>query len=116
MVLLRNGQQIFTQNNVTPGEVMHFEDNVPDFDCYTYSLYFMSNNTKGRRAVVTYQYGPTCTWKVVGQTTNFQGWNGGKIQVKNAFGTLIQEITMTSTTPISMPISVPVAPSAIRAA
>ena len=107
VVLFRNGQQIFTQNNVAPGEVMHFEDNVADYDCYTYNLYFMSNNTKGRRAKVTYQYGPTCTWKVVGQTTNFQGWNGGKIQVKNAFGTVIQEITMTSTTPISQQIRMP---------
>ena len=107
VVLLRNGQQIFAESNVTPGEVMHFEDNVAEYDCYTYSLYFMSNNTKGRRANVTYQYGPTCTWKVVGQTTNFQGWNGGKIQVKNAFGTVIEEITMTSSTPISQQVRMP---------
>lgn len=107
VVLLRNGQQIFTQNNVVPGEVMHFEDNVADYDCYTYSLYFMSNNAKGRRANVTYQYGPTCTWKVVGQTTNFQGWNGGKIQVLNAFNTVVQEITMTSSTPISQLVRLP---------
>jgi hypothetical protein len=107
VVLLRNGQQVFTQNNVTPGEVMHFEDNVADYDCYTYSIYFMSNNTKGRIAKVTYQYGPTCTWKVVGQTTNFQGWNGGKIQVKNAFNTVIDEITMTSATPISQQVRMP---------
>ena len=107
VVLLRNGQQIFTQNNVTPGEVMHYEDNVADYDCYTYNLYFMSNNVKGRWAEAIYQYGPTCTWKVVGQTTNFQGWNGGKIQVKNSFNTVIQEITMTSSTPISQQIRMP---------
>ena len=107
VVLLRNGQQVFTQSNVTPGEVMHFEDNVADYDSYTYSLYFMSNNTKGRIAKVNYQYGPTCTWKVVGQTTNFQGWNGGKIQVKNAFNTVIEEITMTSATPISQQVRMP---------
>ena len=107
VVLLRNGQQVFTQDNVVPGEVMHFEDNVSDFDCYTYSLYFMSNNAKGRIAKATYQYGPTCTWKVVGQTTNFQGWNGGKIQLKNSFNTIIAEITMTSSTPISQQIRVP---------
>ena len=107
VVLLRNGQQVFTQNNVVPGEVMHFEDNVADFDCYTYRLYFLSNNTKGRSAEIKYQYGPTCTWKVVGQTTNFQGWNGGKIQVKNAFGTVMEEITMTSSTPISQQLRMP---------
>jgi len=107
VVLLRNGQQVFTQNNVTPGEVMHFEDQVADYDCYTYSLYFLSNNTKGRFAKVTYQYGPTCTWKVVGQTTNFQGWNGGKLQVVNSFGTVIEEVTMTSSTPLSQQVRIP---------
>jgi hypothetical protein len=107
VVLLRNGVEIFSQNNVTPGEVMTFEDNVPDFDCYSYRLYYLSNGTKGRFSDINYQYGPTCTWKVVGQTTNFQGWNGGKIQVKNSFGTVIQEITMTGSTPISQQLRMP---------
>ena len=107
VVLMRNGQQVFTQSNVVPGEVMYFEDNVPDFDCYTYRLYFLSNNVKGRSAQIRYQYGPTCTWKVVGQTTNFQGWNGGKIQVKNAFGSVMEEITMESSSPISRQVRMP---------
>lgn len=107
VVLLRNDQQIFSQNNVVPGEVMRFEDVVPEYDCYTYRLYYKSNNVKGRSAEFSYQYGPTCTWKVVGQTTNFQGWNGGKIQVKNGFGTIISEITMTSSTPISQQLRMP---------
>ena len=107
VVLLRNDQQIFSQSNVTPGEVMTFEDNVPDYDCYTYTVYYMSNGAKGRLADFRFQYGPTCTWKVVGQTTNFQGWNSGKIQVKNSFGTVIKEITMTGSTPISEQISMP---------
>ena len=107
VVLLRNDQEIFSQANVTPGEVMTFEDNVPDYDCYTYRIYFMSNGAKGRAAEFRYQYGPTCTWKVVGQTTNFQGWNGGKIQVKNRFGSVIQEVTMAGSTPISQQIAMP---------
>jgi hypothetical protein len=86
---------------------MTFEDNVPNYDCYTYRIYFMSNGAKGRAAEFKYQYGPTCTWKVVGQTTNFQGWNGGKIQLKNSFGTVMQEITMTGSTPISQQVAVP---------
>lgn len=107
VVLMRNDQQIFSQANVTPGEAMSFEDNVPNYDCYTYTLYFMSNGAKGRLADFRYQYGPTCTWKVVGQTTNFQGWNGGKIQVKNSFGTILQEVTLTSSTPLSQQIAMP---------
>ena len=107
VVLLRNDQEIFSQANVVPGEVMTFEDNVPDYDCYNYRIYFISNGTKGRPAEFRYQYGPTCTWKVVGQTTNFQGWNGGKIQVKNRFGSVIKEVTMTGSTPISQQIAMP---------
>ena len=107
VVLQRNGVEIFSQDNVTPGEVMTFEDNVDDYDCYSYRLYYLSNGIKGRFTDVTYQYGPTCTWKVIGQTTNFQGWNGGKIQVKNAFGTVINEITMANTTPISQQLRMP---------
>lgn len=107
VVLLRNGQQVFSQNNLTPGEVMHCEDLVEDYDCYTYRLYFVSNGIKGRFSDKKFQYGPTCSWKVVGQTSNFQGWNGGKIQVYNAFNNLIEEITMTSTTPISQQIAMP---------
>ena len=107
VVLLRNGVQIFTQSNVIPGEEMSFEDNVADYDCYTYRLYYLSNGVKGRFAEVSYQYGPTCTWKVIGQTTNFQGWNGGKIQVLNSFNTLIAEVTMTSSTPVSQQVRMP---------
>ena len=107
VVLLRNGVQIFTQSNVVPGEEMSFEDNVPEFDCYNYRLYYLSNGVKGRFTDVTYQYGPTCTWKIVGQTTNFQGWNGGKIQVLNSFNTVIEEVTMNSSTPISQLVRMP---------
>ena len=107
VVLMRNGTQIFSQNNVTPGEVMTFEDNVPEFDCYSYRLYYLTNGVKGRFTDIKFQYGPTCTWKIIGQTTNFQGWNGGKIQVKNQFNTVIEEITMSSATPISQQIRLP---------
>ena len=107
VVLLRNGVEIFRSNEVYPGYRMSYTDHVPDYDCYTYSIYYMTNGAKGRIADLKYQYGPTCTWKVVGQTTNFQGWNGGKIQVKNRFGSVIQEITMDNATPISQQIGMP---------
>ena len=107
VVLLRNGVQIFTQSNVVPGEEMSFEDNVADFDCYTYRLYYLSNGVKGRFTDANYQYGPTCTWTVIGQTTNFQGWNGGKIQVLNSFNSVVEEVTMTSATPVSQLVRMP---------
>ena len=107
VVLLRNEEQIFTQNNVVAGETMSFEDNVADYDCYTYRLYYVTNGTKGRFADVKYQYGPTCTWKIIGQTSNFQGWNGGTIQLRNAFNTVLDELTMINSTPFSQQMRVP---------
>ena len=107
VVVLRNGVQVYTAENITPGEVMSFTDEVPDYDCYTYSIYFMTNGIKGRIAQFKHQYGPTCTWKVSGMTSNFQGWNGGKIQVLNNFNTVIDEMTLTSSTPGSWAIPMP---------
>ncbi len=107
VVLLRNGVEIFSQTNVTPGEVMTFQDEVPDYDSYTYTIYYLSNNVMSEFANISYQYGPTCTWKVICQTTNFQGWNGHKLQLLNANGSLVDEITMTSSTPLSKQIRVP---------
>ena len=114
VVLVRNGVQIFSQNNVIAGEKMSFTDVVNEYDCYTYRLYYVTNGTKGRFADVKFQYGPTCTWKLVGQTSNFQGWNGGKVQVLNSFGTVIQEVTMTSSTPISQQMRMPVGDVSFR--
>ena len=107
VVLLRDGTEIFSQNNVAPGITMTFQDQVPQFDCYTYTVYYLSNNTKGYMTSTSYQYGPTCTWKIVGQTSNFQGWNGGKIQLINSNNKVVEEITMTSSTPISQQVRVP---------
>jgi len=107
VVLMRGTTQIFTQNNVTPGQTMTFQDQVSNYDCYTYTVYYEANGIKSEFAKTRYQYGPTCTWKVIGQTTNFQGWNGGRIQVVNSYGSVCDEVTMTSSTPVSMPLTVP---------
>lgn len=107
VVVLRNGTEIYTSNNVVPGEEMSFNDEVPEYDCYTYTIYYVTNGLKGRFASFQHQFGPTCSWKVIGQTTNFQGWNGGKIQVLNSFNTVIDEVTLTSSTPVSQVLAMP---------
>ena len=98
---------MFAQENVAAGATMSFTDEVPEFDSYVYKVYYITNNVKGRVAEYRYQYGPTCYWKIVGQTTNFQGWNDGKIQLVNSFGNVVEELTMTSATPISYQMRVP---------
>lgn len=107
VVLMRNGVEIFSQTNVTPGQTMVYEDQVPDFDRYDYTVFYESNNIRGPYAETYFVYGPTCTWKVIGQTTNFQGWNGGKIQLLNSYGSVCGEVTMTNSTPSNMAVRVP---------
>lgn len=108
VVLMRDGVEIFSQTNVSPGQVMTYQDQVTNFDRYNYTVYYVTNNIRGPYAETYYVYGPTCTWKVIGQTTNFQGWNGGKIQLLNANGSICGEVTMTNSTPANMPLRVPV--------
>ena len=107
VVLMRDGAEIFSANNVTPGEAMSYTDVVPQFDSYKYELYFITSGIKGRRSQITYQYGPTCTWKIITQTTNFQGWNGGKLELLNENGHVFAEVTMTNSMPASQPVNIP---------
>ena len=108
VVLMRDGVEIFSQSNVTPGETMTYQDQVANFDRYDYTVFYESNNIRGPYAETYYVYGPTCTWKVIGQTTNFQGWNGGKIQLINSYGSVCGEVTMTNSTPTNTAVRVPV--------
>lgn len=107
VVLERDGVVIFSQENVAAGATMSCTDEVPDFDCYTYRLHYVTNNAKGRFSETRFQYGPTCTWKLIGQTSNFQGWNGAKVQFVNANGHVFDEVTMTSSMPVSQAVRVP---------
>ena len=51
--------------------------------------------------------GPNCSWKLICQTSNFQGWNDGKLQVVGHNGVVFKEITMTNSTPLSEKFQVP---------
>lgn len=107
MELKRNGLVIKTFNNPTPGEALVYEDEVSDFGAYEYSLCGYNNNYSGETSKVSVIYGPNCTWKLVCTTSNFQGWNGGLLQVKNNEGVVIEEVTMTSSSPLSEKFQMP---------
>ncbi len=107
IVVLRNGVVVHTENNPTPGAAMTFVDQVPDFDFYTYEIYAVTTFGKGRRISTTAQYGPACSWRILGSTTNFQGWNGGALVVKNSKNTIIEEFTLTSSGNSSEYIDIP---------
>ena len=107
LVIMRNGVEVHTATNVNPGEEYVFVDEVPEYDSYNYSVYAVSNGIRGRMIEKTLLYGPTCEWKLICTTTNFQGWNGGAVMFKTAGGNVYQEVTTTSTTPINTYVQIP---------
>lgn len=107
IVLMRNGEVIFTEDNPTPGAEMNFIDEVDEYGSYNYQIYAVNDGIKGRFSNASCIYGPTCTWKIIGTTNNFQGWNGGIVQILDANGTVFNEVTMTGSTPISVTFSMP---------
>lgn len=107
LVIMREGTVIHTENNPTPGETITIDDIVPDYDEYTYYAYAVNEDVKGRFAKGRLQYGPTCEWELVCTTTNFKGWNDGKLKFVNANGKVFEEFTMESSSTVNKMINMP---------
>ena len=107
IVLKRNGEVIQTFNNPQPGATVTFEDQVADYGVYEYTIAGCNYNLEGVPFSQTVIFGPNCTWKFVCQTTSFQGWNDGKLQVVGANNVVIKEVTMTNSSPLSEKFQMP---------
>ena len=107
IVLKRNGNILQTYENVEPGTQLTYEDHVDDDGCYEYSVSGFNNNIEGdiyRKVVLV---GPNCSWKLICQSDNFQGWCGGKLQLIDHSGVIFKEVTMTNSSPISEKFQMP---------
>ena len=107
IVIRRNGTMINTFSDVQPGESISFTDNVTEYGAYEYTIVGTNNDFDGEVFSKTVIFGPSCTWKFICQTNNFQGWNGGKLQVVSANGTVFKEIAMTTSSPLSEKVRFP---------
>ena len=105
--LKRNGETIQTYNNPQPGNTITYDDNVNTYGAYEYTLVGENDGFEGKSFSQVVIVGPNCTWKFVCQTTNFQGWNDGKLQAVSANGTVFKELTMTSSSPLSEKVQFP---------
>ena len=112
IVVMRNEQVIYTEENVTPGAAMTFVDNdVPCYDVYRYSVYAVTGGQRGKTVTSDLiPFGPTCEWKFITTSSIFQGWRGGYISVINASGHEISQVTMNSSTPQSIVVNMPLGP------
>ena len=107
IILKRNGETIQTYNNPQPGATMSFDDNVSEYGAYEYTIYGINNDFDGKSFSQIVIVGPSCSWKFVCQTTNFQGWVDGKLLVVSENGTAFKEIQMTSSSPLSEKVRFP---------
>ena len=96
VVLMRNGSVIKTYTSVQPGQEMTFNDNVPSFGVYEYTVYAESQYGKGYEANVRALYGPSCEWCFMCSSNSTQGWPGGGLTIYNASNAIVAEFTLTS--------------------
>ncbi len=110
IVVERNGKVIYSEDNVAPGAEMSFVDeSVPCYDNFKYAVYAISDGQRGTSAYADdILVSPTCNWKIVMQSSSFQGWNGGYVSLYSATGREVDRYTMTNSSPVSLNIPVPV--------
>ena len=110
IVVERNGQVVYTEDNVTPGAEMSIVDaSIPYFDVFDYAIYAVTEGRHGAMArIEKVLVGPTCDWKIIMQSTAFQGWNGGYLSLLSSTGKEISCLTLTNSVPTSINLPVPV--------
>ena len=110
IVVERNGQVVYTEDNVTPGTEMSIVDaSIPYFDVFDYAIYAVTEGRHGAMArIEKVLVGPTCDWKIIMQSTAFQGWNGGYLSLLSSTGKEISRMTLTNSVPTSFNLPVPV--------
>ena len=110
IVLMRNNEIVYTEDNVVPGAEMSFvDDQIPCFNFYHYTVYAVCDGQRGKSLISEgVNIGPTCNWKIVMQSSGFQGWYGGHVSLYNNAGVEIQQFTINSSTPSSIMFPVPV--------
>ena len=109
VIVTRDGKEIYSESNVTPGSSMTFvDDQVPCYSTFKYVVYAIVNGARSKQATATEMFGPTCEWKVVGTCTNMSGWKDAYIAALDGAGKKVATFTMTNSNPTQQSIIVPV--------
>ena len=96
IVVTRNGEIIYTQDNVAPGANMTYTDHhMPSI--VSYSVYAISHTAKGLEAVENnVLLGPSCQWTIEMTSSEANGWNGGALSFINTEGNEVAHVTLNS--------------------
>lgn len=93
VIVKRNNTVVQEITGVAPGQAMTYDDEVPYYDQFEYTVSVVAGDNYGRTATTTAVFGPYCEWTVIMTSASFQGWNGGGITVQNAAGSYIDFLT-----------------------
>ncbi len=109
IVVERNGQVVYTEDNVAPGAEMSIVDEtVPYFDAFSYTVYAIIDGHRGASAKAENVYvGPCCDWRIIMQSNSIQGWKGGSVSLYSGTGKKLIDFTMTSSTTETVDFAVP---------
>ena len=110
IVVARNGQVVYTEDNAIPGAEMSFVDeSIPYYDVFDYAVYAIIDGQRGASAKVEkVLVAPTCEWNIIMQSSAFQGWNGGFVSLCSTTGKEIKRFTITNSVPATFNFPVPV--------
>ena len=110
IVIMRNSKVCHEiTDGIVAGQQMSFTDHVPYYDSFEYKVFAVSNGRNGKQVIQNHvNFGPTCDWKIVLQTTDFSGWKGNHISIYNMANTEIAQLTTTSSVPQALHVDVPV--------
>ena len=98
IIVKRNSIVVKEITDVVPGATMTYDDEVPFFDQFEYTILAVQGDNYGRSISTNAVFGPYCDWKVIMTSSSFQGWDGGGITVQNAAGSYIDFLTTTQAT------------------
>lgn len=91
IIVKRDGQVIYTENNVSPGAIMEIMDEVPYFALYDYCVYAVYHDNHGESATQNeVRFGPSCNWSIVMSSAN-----GSAITLYNNAGQRVERISPT---------------------
>ena len=109
IVVERDGQVVYTEDNVTPGaEMTILDETIPYFDAFSYAVYAITDDHRGESVVAENVYvGPICDWRIIMQSNSIQGWKGGCVSLYSASGKRVDQFTMTGSTTQSLDFAVP---------
>ena len=93
IIVKRNSIIVQEITGVVPGATMTYDDEVPYFDQFEYTILAVQGDNYGRTTSTDAVFGPYCDWKVIMTSSSFQGWDGGGITVQNAAGSYIDFLT-----------------------